>query len=102
MVSLWLLNLEGLVEDAVSYIELGHFREGDIAAVSKEQRDDICIGIKASALLGDVVCDDHIGALARELSAGVVSDVTSLCGESDEDAGAMLAPELGEDIGRRF
>ncbi len=80
--------------------------ERNLAAVAEEQRDDVGVGVEAGAFLRHVVRDDHVGAFARELGAGVFGEAFGFGGKTDEDAATArlrgIATELGENVWRGF
>src|SRR5579863_8757869 len=74
------------IENLVGYFGFGHTWQGQIARVTRKERDYVCIDVESRAFDGDVIGDNQVGALGGELLARVFRDVISFRGESDYDA----------------
>src|SRR6201997_1982961 len=93
---------QDFVEDAVRDFALGHFRERQIAAIAREQGDDVGAHIETRTFSGDIVGDDQVGVFLREFFARILGDIAGFGGKSNDQAISFLARDSGEDIGIRF
>jgi len=83
------------VEDALGNFALAQLRERQVAAIAREQGDDIRVVVEAGAFRGHVICYDEIGILGGQFFAGVLCDVVGLGGESNDDSVAFCVRSFG-------
>jgi len=58
---------DNFIEDALRDFAFAHAREGKVAAVAREQGDDVGVVVEAGAFRGYVVGYDEIGVLGGKL-----------------------------------
>ena len=68
-------------DDTDGEVVLGGFGE-KLGAVGENEEGFVFVGVEADIVAGDVVGDDEVAALCRELEACVLLDVFRLCGEA--------------------
>src|SRR3954452_1641191 len=86
------------IPHGVGHVRLRTLTERDYRAVCVEDGHGVGLGAE-DAVHTDLVDDDQVGVLARELLAGVRHGVVRLGGEGDEDlAGGLAGAEFGGDV----
>jgi hypothetical protein len=91
---------DDFIENALRDFGFAHARQREIAAVAREERDDVGVAIEAGAFRGDIVGDDKVGVLRSELLSSVFRDVLGFGGKSDYKAIALGSRNTAENIGR--
>ena len=89
---------EHFVENAMGHFGLGKTGEREVAAIARENGDDVGVGIKAGAFGGDIVGNDDVGVFRDEFAAGVFGDVFSFRSEPQDETVTFFAGEGGEDV----
>src|SRR5262249_10115333 len=85
-------------ENAVRDFFLGEFGKREIAAVAREERDDVGVELEACAFGGHVVGYDQVGVFGDEFFARVFCDVISFGGETDNGGGDLVAANDGQNV----
>ncbi len=62
----------------------GHFGERQIAAIAREQGDDVRVNVEPRAFGGDIVGDDQVGVFLRKFFARVLGDLAGFGGKSND------------------
>ncbi len=86
------------LDDRLGDLLLGQAVELDLV-MGAHERHAVGVRPKRGVCAGDVVCDDEVAALARELLAGVLEHVVRLGGKADDDAVSPALGERGENVG---
>ena len=94
------LDRRSRIFDAISvFICIG----SSTSPIGREQEPRVGVGVEAGSLARDVVGDDEIDLLRRELAARARTGIAGLGGETDEQRRPVRpsrVPELREDVGR--
>src|SRR5262245_47421161 len=93
----WAEERAGAIEDAIGDLLLRQKRQALDAPVARQQHHAVGVGAEARARFADVVGDDEVAPLLRQLLSGVALDVFGFGGEADHYRRPPL--ELGQDVG---
>jgi len=88
------------IEDALGDFAFGQLWQGEVAAIAREERDDVGVVVEAGAFGSYVVGYDQVGVFGAEFFAGVFGDVIGFGGESYDQEIAFRLGGFGKDVGR--